>query len=55
MNVLTGGYPAEYGRKLGGVVEVVTAGDARRGLHGSVAGSLASFSTKGGDAIAEYS
>jgi hypothetical protein len=37
------------------VVEVVTSGDARRGLHGSVAGSLGSFSTKGGDAIAEYS
>jgi TonB dependent receptor-like, beta-barrel/Carboxypeptidase regulatory-like domain len=55
MNVLTGGYPAEYGRKLGGVVEVVTSGEARRGLHGSLAGSLASFSTKGGDAIAEYS
>jgi hypothetical protein len=55
MNILTGGYPAEYGRKLGGVVEVVTSGDARRGLHGSLAGSLGSFSTTAGDAIAEYS
>ncbi len=28
---------------------------ARRGLHGSLAGSLGSFGTKAGDAIAEYS
>jgi len=54
MNVLTGGYPAEYGRKLGGVIEVVTSGEARRGLHGSIAGSFGRFSTKGGDAIGEY-
>src|SRR3989475_7169747 len=33
MTILTGGYPAEYGRKLGGVIEVVTAGSARRGFH----------------------
>src|SRR5580704_3708948 len=38
MSILTGGYPAEYGRKLGGVIEVVTAGDARRGFHGSASG-----------------
>lgn len=54
MSILTGGYPAEYGRKLGGVIEVVTAGTARRGLHGSLAASAGSFSTKAGDAIGEY-
>src|SRR5207247_1391998 len=54
MNVLTGGYPAEYGRKLGGVIEVVTAGAARRGFHGSLAVSAGSFSTKSGDATGEY-
>jgi hypothetical protein len=54
MNILTGGYPAEYGRKLGGVIEVVTAGEARAGLHGSAAGSLGSFGTRSGDAAAEY-
>jgi len=54
MSILTGGYPAEYGRKLGGVIEVITAGKARQGLHGSVAASLGSFSTKTGNAIAEY-
>src|SRR5947209_15210536 len=34
MTILTGGYPAEYGRKLGGVNEVITAGLPRRGFHG---------------------
>ena len=34
MSILTGGYPAEYGRKLGGVIEVVTAANPRQGLHG---------------------
>jgi outer membrane cobalamin receptor len=55
MTVLTGGYPAEYGRKLGGVIEVVTAGETRRGFHGSAAGSIGSFSTKGIDALGGYS
>lgn len=54
MNILTGGYPAEYGRKLGGVIEVVTAGAARRGLHGSLAASAGGFSTKAGDTVGEY-
>jgi hypothetical protein len=54
MNILTGGYPAEYGRKLGGVIEVVTEGQAQPGFHGSVAGSLGSFSTRNGDAIAAF-
>jgi hypothetical protein len=55
MNILTGGYPAEYGRKLGGVIEVVTDGTVRQGFHGSAAASLGSFSTKGGDANVGYS
>jgi len=54
MNVLTGGYPAEYGRKLGGVIEVVTAAQARLGFHGNAGLSIGSFSTKSGDAIGEY-
>src|SRR5947207_254093 len=53
-NILTGGYPAEYGRKLGGVIEVVTAAAARRGFHGSLAVSAGSFDTKSGDATGEY-
>ena len=55
MNVLTGGYPAEYGRKLGGVVEIVTAGIAQQGLHGSVDASGGSFGTATASANAEYS
>jgi len=54
MNILTAGYPAEYGRKLGGVVEVVTATTAQQGLHGSVTGSVGSFATATGGAQAQY-
>jgi hypothetical protein len=34
MRVMTAGFPAEYGRKLGGVVEVTTHKDEPAGLHG---------------------
>src|SRR6266850_2100716 len=54
MNILTGGYPAEYGRKLGGVIEVVTAGQVRRGFHGSVAATVGSFATRSADIVAAY-
>jgi outer membrane cobalamin receptor len=54
MNILTAGYPAEYGRKLGGVVEVVTATTAQHGLHGSVTGSLGSFDTATGGGLGQY-
>jgi hypothetical protein len=48
MSIVTGGYPAEYGRKLGGVIEVVTAGQARQGLHGAAGTSIGSFGTATG-------
>ncbi|MFY9529967.1 MAG: TonB-dependent receptor [Candidatus Acidiferrales bacterium] len=48
MTILTANFPAEYGRKLGGVVEVVTAKDARKGFHGKVVASGGSFSTADG-------
>ncbi len=51
LSVYTANFPAEYGRKLGGVVEVVTSDDPRQGWHGKVAGSGGSFST--GDAYTE--
>jgi outer membrane cobalamin receptor len=54
MNILTGGYPAEYGRKLGGIIEVVTAGQARRGFHGSLSTAVGSFATKSGDLMGGY-
>ena len=54
MNILTGGYPAEYGRKLGGVIEVVTATQTRHGFGGSASVSVGSFDAKSADAIGEY-
>src|SRR6185503_13867909 len=54
MSILTGGYPAEYGRKLGGVIEVVTAGPAPRGFHGNVAVAAGSFATRTGDVVGAY-
>ena len=54
LSIRTGGYPAEYGRKLGGVIEVVTSDVGPAGFHGSAVGSLGSFSTRSGDASAGY-
>jgi hypothetical protein len=54
MGILTGGYPAEYGRKLGGIIEVVTAEDAARGLRGTLSAAGGSFDTRAGDASAQY-
>jgi len=54
MGILTGGYPAEYGRKLGGIIEVATAEDFSRGFRGTVSGFGGSFDTGGGDATAQY-
>ena len=46
VTVRTGSYPAEVGRKLGGVVEVESRQDARKGLHGRATGSVGSFATR---------
>ena len=54
MTVLTANYPAEYGRKLGGVIEVTTSRDSRPGLHGKLAASAGSFSTASGYAVGQY-
>ena len=54
MSILTGGYPAEYGRKLGGVIEVVTAGQGRQGFHGSLGAAAGSFATGSGDVFGAY-
>ena len=54
MTIMTGGYPAEYGRKLGGVIEVVTTSPARRGFGASVSASVGSFQTASGDTVVEY-
>jgi outer membrane cobalamin receptor len=54
MSILTGGYPAEYGRKLGGVIEVVTAANPREGVHGSAVASIGSFATASGAAATQF-
>lgn len=54
LRVLTANYPAEYGRKLGGVVEVTTEKDVPSGLHGQFEASGGSFSTVDGSAGISY-
>lgn len=54
LRILTGGYPAEYGRKLGGVIEVITGSDARTGIHGQAAAFGGSFETRGIDGALTY-
>jgi hypothetical protein len=54
ISVYTAGVPAEYGRKMGAVVEVNTARDARQGLHGEVVLTGGSFDTDGGYALLQY-
>jgi hypothetical protein len=48
VTILTANFPAEYGRKLGGVVEVSTVRDSRAGLHGKFVASGGSFDTADG-------
>ena len=50
LRVITANYPAEYGRKLGGVVELTTQKDVPAGLHGQLDASGGSFSTANGSA-----
>ena len=54
MRVMTAGFPAEYGRKLGGVVDVSSSKDIAPGLHGTAAADAGSFSTTMGDVAIEY-
>ena len=51
MSIYTAGFPAEYGRKMGGVVEVNTLQDAQQGFHGQLVLSGGSFDS--GSALAE--
>ena len=54
MTIYTAGFPAEYGRKLGGVIEVNTIEDEQPGLHGQVVLSGGSYDTAGAFARAQY-
>jgi hypothetical protein len=54
LTIYTAGFPAEYGRKLGGVIEVVTSDASRRGLHGSAAVSGGSNATVAASGSVQY-
>ena len=53
LTIYTAGIPAEYGRKMGGVVEVNTVRDSKPGLHGNIILSCGSFDTAGAFASAQ--
>jgi hypothetical protein len=54
VGVYTATFPAEYGRQLGGVIELNTARNTREGLHGEVMLAGGSFGTAAGYAMAQY-
>jgi hypothetical protein len=54
MSIYTAGIPAEYGRKMGGVIEVNTLEDAQPGFHGQAILSGGSFDTAGAFAQGQY-
>ena len=55
MRVLTANYSAEFGRKLGGVIEVMTEKNVPSGLHGQFNVFGGSFGTANGSAGSSYS
>jgi hypothetical protein len=55
MRVMTAGFPAEYGRKLGGVVEVSSPKNNPAGFHGQFVAEGGSFQTASGSAALFYS
>jgi len=55
LSVFTAGIPAEYGRKMGGVVEVNTLKDPAEGFHGQVVLSGGSFDSAAAFAKVQYS
>jgi hypothetical protein len=46
LTVMTGGYPAEYGRKLGAVIEVASESEPRPGFHGSASALIGNQGTR---------
>ncbi|MBZ5661591.1 MAG: TonB-dependent receptor [Acidobacteriia bacterium] len=55
MRIMTAGFPAEYGRKLGGVIEVTSPKNNPQGLHGELDADGGSFSTGSMNATLFYS
>ncbi len=54
LSIYTAGFPAEYGRKLGGVVAVEPAKDTLPGFHGKFIASGGSFDTADGYFLGQY-
>src|SRR5215831_2546210 len=54
IGIYTAGIPAEYGRKMGGVVEVNTLQDSQPGFHGQLVLSGGSFDSAGAFAQGQY-
>jgi Carboxypeptidase regulatory-like domain/TonB-dependent Receptor Plug Domain len=54
MNIYTAGIPAEYGRKMGGVVELNTKRQTDQGLHGQTVLFGGTYDTVSGYAQAQY-
>jgi outer membrane cobalamin receptor len=54
ISIYTAGIPAEYGRKMGGVVEVNTQQDSQPGFHGQIVLSGGSFDSAGAFAQGQY-
>ena len=54
MSIYTAGFPAEYGRKLGGAIELNTERDAQPGFHGQLVLSGGSFQSAGAFARGQY-
>jgi hypothetical protein len=55
MRVMSAGYPAEYGRKLGGVIELTTEKNPPAGWHGRFEAAGGSFDSLGGAGEIGYS
>jgi outer membrane cobalamin receptor len=54
MSIYTAGIPAEYGRKMGGIVEMATTKDSSPGFHGEAVLAGGSFATADGYLLAQY-
>ena len=54
ISIYTAGIPAEYGRKMGGVVELNTLPDMDQGLHGQLVLSGGSYDSAGAFGAAQY-
>lgn len=55
LSIYTAGIPAEYGRKMGGVIELNTTQDAQPGLHGQLVLDGGSFASAAAAGQAQYS